>query len=108
MLASGEMDVDTAVRECLQWLSLPSIDFWLLIFDNVDRDHCDYQDVLMIVTEIPYNIGCGTQINSRCCQQFRHSPTKTWGNTRRQKKCTKKVSKDKRRYKKLITRQNLT
>lgn len=44
MLTSAETDVELAVRECLRWLSLPSNDRWLLIFDNADRDHRDHQD----------------------------------------------------------------
>jgi hypothetical protein len=36
LLKYSAIDVDVAVRECLQWLSLPSNQHWLLIFDNVD------------------------------------------------------------------------
>lgn len=39
-----DIDVDAAVRECLQWLSLASNQHWLLIFDNVDRDVNDQDD----------------------------------------------------------------
>ena len=38
MLKHLAIDFGAAVRECLQWLSLPSNRHWLLIFDNVDRD----------------------------------------------------------------------
>jgi hypothetical protein len=38
-------DVDLAVRECVRWLSLPSNQRWLLIIDNVDRDHRDPHDL---------------------------------------------------------------
>ncbi|KAL5375449.1 hypothetical protein PMIN06_012243 [Paraphaeosphaeria minitans] len=34
-----------AVRECLRWLSLPTNQHWLIIFDNVDRDYHDKDDV---------------------------------------------------------------
>jgi len=37
-------DADMAIRECSQWLSLPSNYAWLLIFDNVDRDKDDKDD----------------------------------------------------------------
>jgi hypothetical protein len=42
--AAVEADV-AAVRECLQWLSLPSNHRWLLILDNVDRDYHDRDDL---------------------------------------------------------------
>ena len=44
MLSSATIDADVAVRECLQWLSLPSNSHWFLILDNVDRDHRDRDD----------------------------------------------------------------
>jgi hypothetical protein len=44
MLQRSTVDVDTAIRVCLQWLSLSSNRHWLLIFDNVDRDHNDKDD----------------------------------------------------------------
>jgi hypothetical protein len=37
-------EVAVAVQECFQWLSLPSNQDWLLIFDNVDRDYHDNDD----------------------------------------------------------------
>ncbi|PVH90847.1 hypothetical protein DM02DRAFT_636518 [Periconia macrospinosa] len=43
-LQQAQPDTDVAVRECLQWLSLPSNPNWLLIFDNVDRDFHDKDD----------------------------------------------------------------
>jgi hypothetical protein len=45
MLQSPVIDVDVAVRECQNWLSLPSNHCWLLIVDNVDRDHRDRSDL---------------------------------------------------------------
>ncbi|PSN73791.1 hypothetical protein BS50DRAFT_617077 [Corynespora cassiicola Philippines] len=39
-----DVDVDVAVRECLRWLSLPSNQDWLLIFDNIDRDFHNKDD----------------------------------------------------------------
>jgi hypothetical protein len=45
MLQSPVIDVDVAVRECQNWLSLPSNHCWLLIIDNVDRDHRDRSDL---------------------------------------------------------------
>ena len=44
MLKQSAIDVDLAVRECLRWLSLPSNQDWLLIFDNVDRDFHNKDD----------------------------------------------------------------
>jgi hypothetical protein len=44
VLKPSATDVDMAVSECLRWLSLPSNHSWLLIIDNVDRDHCDRGD----------------------------------------------------------------
>lgn len=38
------VDIDVAVQECLRWLSLSSNRHWLLIIDNVDRDHDDKDD----------------------------------------------------------------
>jgi hypothetical protein len=38
-LQCSKMDVDAVARGTIQWLSLPSNQHWLLIFDNVDRDH---------------------------------------------------------------------
>ncbi|KAH8693322.1 hypothetical protein GQ44DRAFT_159935 [Phaeosphaeriaceae sp. PMI808] len=38
------VDVNVAVHECLRWLSLSSNHDWLLIIDNVDRDHLDKDD----------------------------------------------------------------
>ncbi|KAK4991376.1 hypothetical protein LTR66_006561 [Elasticomyces elasticus] len=36
---SKDIDVDMVVEGVLQWLSLPSNQHWLLVIDNVDRDH---------------------------------------------------------------------
>src|SRR5690242_21468359 len=44
MLKAAVIDVDMAVRECLHWLALPSNGRWLLVIDNVDRDHRDTGD----------------------------------------------------------------
>ena len=44
MLSQATVEADVAVRECQQWLSLPSNSQWLLIIDNVDRDHRDRDD----------------------------------------------------------------
>lgn len=44
MLEQSSRDVDLALRECMMWLSLPSNHSWLMIFDNVDRDHNDRGD----------------------------------------------------------------
>jgi hypothetical protein len=45
MLQRSTVDVDTAIRVCLQWLSLSSNRHWLLIFDNVDRNYKDKDDL---------------------------------------------------------------
>jgi hypothetical protein len=44
MLESATSDADVAVRECQWWLSIPSNSHWLLLIDNVDRDHYDRGD----------------------------------------------------------------
>ncbi|KAK4985799.1 hypothetical protein LTR50_005705 [Elasticomyces elasticus] len=36
---SNNIDVDVVVESVLHWLSLPSNQHWLLVVDNVDRDH---------------------------------------------------------------------
>jgi hypothetical protein len=38
------VEAEVAVRECQQWLSIPTNSRWLLIIDNVDRDHQDRDD----------------------------------------------------------------
>jgi hypothetical protein len=38
-------DADVAVRECERWLSIQSNPHWLLLIDNVDRDHHDRGDL---------------------------------------------------------------
>ena len=38
-LVQGRLEASVAVREVLQWCSLPKNRNWLLMFDNVDRDH---------------------------------------------------------------------
>jgi hypothetical protein len=38
------VDIDVVVRECLRWLSLSSNHNWLLVIDNVDRDHHKKED----------------------------------------------------------------
>lgn len=43
-LSQATVEADVAVRECQQWLSIPSNSQWLLIIDNVDRDHHDRDD----------------------------------------------------------------
>ncbi|KAF2266260.1 hypothetical protein CC78DRAFT_531667 [Lojkania enalia] len=45
MLKLSTIDVNVAVHECLRWLSLPTNQHWLVIFDNVDRDYHDKDDV---------------------------------------------------------------
>ncbi|RAR00817.1 TPR-like protein [Stemphylium lycopersici] len=44
MLSQASVGADAAVRECQQWLSIPTNSRWLLIIDNVDRDHHDRDD----------------------------------------------------------------
>lgn len=43
-LSDAAVEPDVAVRECQRWLSMPSNSHWLLLIDNVDRDHCDRED----------------------------------------------------------------
>ncbi|KAF1952142.1 hypothetical protein CC80DRAFT_495479, partial [Byssothecium circinans] len=45
MLKHSAIDVNVAVRECFRWLSLTRNQHWLLIYDNVDRDYHDKDDV---------------------------------------------------------------
>ncbi|PZC89039.1 TadD, Flp pilus assembly protein TadD, contains TPR repeat protein [Pyrenophora tritici-repentis] len=43
-LSDATVEADVAVRECQRWLSIPSNPHWLLLIDNVDRDHHDQED----------------------------------------------------------------
>ncbi|KAF1928481.1 uncharacterized protein M421DRAFT_11324, partial [Didymella exigua CBS 183.55] len=43
-LSDATIEADVAVRECQRWLSIPSNPHWLLLIDNVDRDHRDPDD----------------------------------------------------------------
>jgi hypothetical protein len=43
-LSDATVKAEVAVRECQRWLSIPSNPHWLLIIDNVDRDHHDRED----------------------------------------------------------------
>jgi hypothetical protein len=44
-LRNSKVDVNLVARGVNHWLSLPSNKYWLLIFDNVDRDHTlQYKD----------------------------------------------------------------
>jgi hypothetical protein len=43
-LSNAAAEADVAVRECQRWLSMPSNAHWLLLVDNVDRDHRDQGD----------------------------------------------------------------
>ena len=44
MRSQANVEAEVAVRECQQWLSIPTNSRWLLIIDNVDRDHHDRDD----------------------------------------------------------------
>jgi hypothetical protein len=44
MRSQATVEAEVAVRECQQWLSIPTNSRWLLIIDNVDRDHHDRDD----------------------------------------------------------------
>lgn len=44
LLSEAAVEADVAVRECQRWLSISSNAHWLLIIDNVDRDHYDQGD----------------------------------------------------------------
>jgi hypothetical protein len=43
-LSDATVEAEVAVRECHRWLSMPSNSRWLMIIDNVDRDHRDQGD----------------------------------------------------------------
>jgi hypothetical protein len=43
-LSDATVKADVAVRECERWLSIQSNPHWLLLIDNVDRDHHDRDD----------------------------------------------------------------
>jgi hypothetical protein len=43
-LSDATVKADVAVRECKRWLSIQSNPHWLLLIDNVDRDHRDRDD----------------------------------------------------------------
>jgi hypothetical protein len=42
--SDATVEADVAVRECQRWLSIQSNPHWLLLIDNVDRDHRDQDD----------------------------------------------------------------
>lgn len=44
LLSDVAVEADVAVRECKRWLSMPPNAHWLLLIDNVDRDHHDQGD----------------------------------------------------------------
>jgi hypothetical protein len=44
MRSQATVEAEVAVRECQRWLSMSSNPHWLLIIDNVDRDHLDKDD----------------------------------------------------------------
>jgi hypothetical protein len=44
-LSDATVEADVAVRECERWLSISSNAHWLLLIDNVDRDHRDRDDL---------------------------------------------------------------
>jgi hypothetical protein len=43
-LSDTTVKAEVAVRECQRWLSIPSNLHWLLLIDNIDRDHRDRGD----------------------------------------------------------------
>jgi hypothetical protein len=43
-ISDATVEADVAVRECKRWLSIQSNPHWLLLIDNVDRDHRDRDD----------------------------------------------------------------
>jgi hypothetical protein len=44
LLSDAAVEANVAVRECQRWLSKSLNLHWLLIIDNVDRDHDDQED----------------------------------------------------------------
>jgi hypothetical protein len=56
LLNDAAVEADVAVRECQRWLSIQSNPHWLLLIDNVDRDHRDQGDsqAYNIQTYIPH------------------------------------------------------
>jgi len=53
-LNQATVEADVAVRECQQWLSMPLNSHWLLIMDNVDRDHRDQDDLQAYDVKVYY------------------------------------------------------
>lgn len=76
MLKHSAIDVDEAVRECLQWLSLPSNRHWLLIFDNIDRDFHNEDDpqAYNVKVYFPDTDYGSILITSRLASPQRHGP----------------------------------
>jgi hypothetical protein len=74
MLRHSAPDVDVAVRECVRWLSLPSNQHWLLVFDNVDRDFHGKHDpqAYNIKDYLPYADHGSILITSRLASLQRH------------------------------------
>lgn len=75
---SGEaaVEADVAVRECQWWLSTPSNPHWLLVIDNVDRDHHDREDPLAydVQTYFPHADHGSILITSRLVSLQRLGP----------------------------------
>ncbi|PSN58583.1 hypothetical protein BS50DRAFT_133092, partial [Corynespora cassiicola Philippines] len=74
MLKHSAIDMDVAVRECLRWLSLPSNQDWLLIFDNIDRDFHNKDDsqAYNVKVYFPYADHGSILMTSRLANLQRH------------------------------------
>ncbi|KAF2848245.1 TPR-like protein [Plenodomus tracheiphilus IPT5] len=75
-LSDAAVKADVAVRECQWWLSIPSNRHWLLIIDNVDRDHYDKGDpqAYDVKTYFPHTDYGSVLITSRLASLQRLGP----------------------------------
>ncbi|KAF1348303.1 hypothetical protein EJ07DRAFT_127924 [Lizonia empirigonia] len=88
-LSEAAVEADVAVRECQRWLTMPSNRHWLLIIDNVDRDHYHYNDPqaynvqtyfphadhgsILITSRLPslQRLGAGVKVGTVAAEQAR-------------------------------------
>jgi hypothetical protein len=76
LFSHATIETDAAVRRCQRWLSVPTNRRWLLLIDNVDRDHRDKADPQAYNVEafLPYANHGSILITSRLSSLRRLGP----------------------------------